>query len=217
MKKALSLILAVVLVFSMTTVAFAATKPQGYDCPQEGCEFWTDSYADMQKHIKDGCNRHFRPCQYGCGNGFATSDELADHEQDCWYGEITCDYCGTYFSPMRGYNEHSEVTCDYCGAYFSPVREFYTKHEKACKDRHFGIPVYKILKAIENFIRTTDWNKIINTVVDVLNKVIGTVKPIISDLVAKIPAPEVPAMNKPCSCLGISIRFIAMIILNTLM
>lgn len=171
MKKALSLILAVVLVFSMTTVAFAATKPQGYDCPQEGCEFWTDSYADMQKHIKDGCNRHFRPCQYGCGNGFATSDELADHEQDCWYGEITCDYCGTYFSPMRGYNEHIE----------------------ACKKKYFNIPLYKILKAIENFIRTTDWNKIINTVVDVLNKVIGTVKPIISDLVAKIPAPEVPA------------------------
>ena len=176
MKKALSLILAVVLVFSMTTVAFAATNPQGYDCPQEGCEFWTDSYADMQKHIKDGCNRHFRPCQYGCGNGF-TEDiideetgltEKLDHEYDCWYGE---------------------VTCDYCGAYFSPVREFYTKHEKACKDRHFGIPVYKILKAIENFIRTTDWNKIINTVIDVLNKVIGFVKP----LIAKIPVPEVTA------------------------
>ena len=165
MKKALSLILAVVLVFTMTTVAFAATNPQGYDCPQEGCEFWTDSYADMQKHIKDGCNRHFRPCQYGCGNGFAPSteefDEKRDHELDCWYGEITCDYCG---------------------AYFSPVREYYEVHEGPCKKNHFGIPVYKILKMIENFIRTTDWNNIINTVIDVLAKVIGFVKPVIAKL-----------------------------------
>ena len=167
MKKALSLILAVVLVFSMTTVAFAATKPQGYDCPQEGCEFWTDSYADMQKHIAYDCNRHFRPCQFGCGNGFADEYELADHEDYCWYGEITCDFCGTYFSPMHGYNVHIE----------------------ACKKKYFNIPVYKILKAIENFIRTTDWNKIINTVVDVLKKVID----VVSGLVAKIPVPEVTA------------------------
>ena len=178
MKKALSLILAVVLVFSMTTVAFAATNPQGYDCPQEGCEFWTDSYADMQKHIAYDCNRHFRACKYGCGNGFTDEivdveknrTEKEDHELDCWYGEITCDYCGTYFSP---------------------VREYYDEHEEGCKGRHFGIPVYKILKAIENFIRTTDWNNIINTVIDVLNKVIGFVKPIITDLVAKLPAPPV--------------------------
>ena len=160
MKKALSLILAVVLVFSMTTLAFAATTNQGYDCPQEGCEFWTDSYADMQKHIAYDCNRHFRPCQYNCGNGFATADELADHEAYCWYGEITCDYCGEYFSPMYKYTDHLED----------------------CKKAHLYIPIYKILKTIENFLRTTDWNNIINTVIDVLAKVIGFVKPVIAKL-----------------------------------
>ena len=65
----------------------------------------------------------------------------------------------------------------------------YNVHIDACKKKYFNIPLYKILKAIENFIRTTDWNNIINTVIDVLNKVIGFVKPVITDLVAKIPAP----------------------------
>lgn len=172
MKKALSLILAVVLVFSMATVAFAATTPQGYDCIQEGCEFWTTSYAEYREHIQKGCNRHFRPCKYGCGNGFADETvedkaEREDHELDCWKGEITCDYCG---------------------AYYSPVREYYEVHEAPCKKAHFNIPVYKILKAIENFIRTTDWNKIINTVIDVLNKVIGFIKPVITSLVGTVAA-----------------------------
>ena len=145
------------------------TEKRNFRCV-EGCEFWTDSYADMQKHIKDGCNRHFRPCQYACGNGFATAEEKADHEQDCWNGEIVCDYCGTYFSPMRGYNDHLA----------------------ACKKKYFNIPLYKILSAIENFIKTTDWNSIIIKVVDVLKSVLQKVIPVVTDLVAKVatPAPE---------------------------
>ena len=139
MKKVLSLLLAVVLVCSMATVAFAATTGQGYDCPQEGCEFWTDDYADMQAHIAGGCNRYFRPCQYGCGNGFANEAEKADHELDCWYGSMKCDYCGKDFNPMRNYVNHID----------------------ACKKSRLYIPLALIIEHVKAFFGKLDFQKII--------------------------------------------------------
>ena len=159
MKKALSLILAVVLVFSMTTVAFAATHYPNV-CKVCGATF--DTAAEAAAHNEEICDRICQFCDTRCD-----SQEARDkHEKICYHGSQTCDYCGETFSPVYKYDDHID----------------------ACKAKYFNIPLAKILKAIENFIRTTDWNKIINTVIDVLNKVIGFVKPVITDLVGNISA-----------------------------
>lgn len=153
MKKALSLILAIVLTFSMATVAFAGVS-YTYECDR--CHGVITSSATYTAHVKaDKC----ATCPH-CNYGFATMEEVEEHRYDCRLFTGTCDYCGAEVNKEGAYNDHVA----------------------ACKEKYFGIPLYKILKAIENFLRTTDWNNIINKVIDVLNTVINTVKPIISKI-----------------------------------
>lgn len=153
MKKALSLILAIVLTFSMATVAFAATYYPNV-CKVCGATF--DTAKEAAAHNEALCDRICQFCDTRCDS----TEDRNTHEKVCFHGSQTCDYCGNTFSPVYKYDEHID----------------------ACKAKFFNIPLYKILKMIENFLRTTDWNNIINKVIDVLNTIISTVKPIISKI-----------------------------------
>ena len=100
MKKVLSILLAVVLVFSMATVAFAgeATKT----CAD--CGFTAETAADYNKHILEGgCGI----CAF-CGNGFVKAD-LADHEYICTKNSVGCDYCGGTFVSQADYDGHIDA------------------------------------------------------------------------------------------------------------
>lgn len=160
MKKVLSLLLAVVLVCSMATVAFA-TVSYTYECDR--CHgIMTDS-AVYTAHIKaDVC----ATCPY-CNYGFATADDVAAHKGDCRLYTGTCDYCGDSVTTENKFNAHVE----------------------ACKaKKYFNIPLAKIAAAVENFLTTTDWNNIVTKVVSVVKTVIEKADPVISNLLAKIPA-----------------------------
>ena len=159
MKKVLSLLLAVVLVFSMATVAFAATYYPNV-CKVCGATF--DTVAEAKAHNEAVCDRI---CSY-CGTRCNDSDDRDKHEKKCLHGSATCDYCGVVFSPIADHDEHLD----------------------ACKTAHFNIPFAKIFAAIENFLKTTDWNDIVTKVVDAFKTVIEKVKPVVTDLAAKIPA-----------------------------
>ena len=158
MKKVLSLILAVVLVFSMSTVAFAAVN-YTYVCDR--CNGTITNSAEFTAHVAaDKC----AACPY-CNAGFLSQAEVDEHSKTCRSFTGTCDYCGASVNKKGAYDEH----------------------EAACKAKYFNIPLYKILSTVENFIKTTDWNSIIYKAVDIIKTVVEKVTPVVSDLLAKIP------------------------------
>lgn len=160
MKKALSLILAVVLAFSMTTVAFAGVS-YTYECDK--CHGIITNSATYTAHVAaDKC----ATCPH-CNYGFASEEEVEAHRYDCRLFTGTCDYCGSSVNKEGAFNAHVD----------------------ACKAKFFNIPVYKIYKAIENFVRTTDWNNIANKAADIVNTikdVIAKIVPVVTDLLAKV-------------------------------
>lgn len=150
MKKFLALALALVCIFSMATVAFAGDM---LVCPY--CNrFSTNDVAAYNAHQAD-CDYAKRPCQYGCNNGFPSAEALAEHEYVCTMCNVHCDYCGEDINTNKAYDEHLE----------------------ACKAEHYNIPVAKITETISNFLKTTDWNSIINKIVDgfqtIIDKIAG--------------------------------------------
>lgn len=146
MKKVVSLLLAVVLVFSMATVALAA----GAEKTCKYCNFKTTDAAEYDAHmLTGGCGF----CGY-CGNGFATKDELDAHKPACIEANIVCDYCGDTFRSENEFNAHIE----------------------ACKAKYFNIPLAKIIATIKDLISKIDFNAVINTVKDVAGKVVPVVK-----------------------------------------
>lgn len=146
MKKFLSLVLALVMICSVATVAFAAVE-QPNACPWCGIEFTSE--AEYNEHLTQGCNKHYRACQYGCGAGFGSDDATAAHEEICPFGSATCDYCGSTFSPVKAYNDHID----------------------ACKKAHLYIPAAKLGDKIKDL----DWNNIIVKVTDFFGKVVETI------------------------------------------
>lgn len=163
MKKVLSLLLAVVLVCSMATVAFAADVSYTYECDK--CHGIITDSATYTAHVKaDEC----ATCPH-CNYGFATMDEVNAHKGDCRLFTGVCDYCGASVTTENKFNAHVE----------------------ACKAKYFNIPLYKICTAIENFVRTTDWNNIANKAADIANTIKGVVAkivPTVEGLLAKLPA-----------------------------
>ena len=162
MKKFLSLVLALVLVCSLATVAFAEEGVSYvYECDRCHATM-TDPEVYTAHVLADACTT----CPH-CSYGFETVEELAAHENDCRLYVGTCDYCGESVNSKNKFNEHVEV----------------------CKAKYFSIPVYKICKAIEDFFRSTDWNDIINKVVDAFGTVgdaLGDIGPTIEGLIGKI-------------------------------
>lgn len=136
MKKVLSLLLAVVLVCSMATVAFAA----GSEKTCKICDFKTTDAAEYDAHmLAEDCGR----CDY-CGNGFATSKELDAHTYVCLDAGVVCDYCGDTFASNAKYDTHIAD----------------------CKAKYFNIPLAKIIATVKDLIAKIDFSAIVGTIKD---------------------------------------------------
>ena len=161
MKKVVSLLLAVVLVFSMATVALASGD-QPNKCPACGATF--EKIEDYSTHLRGGCNVYFRPCPLGCGEGFDDEAQVEAHTKECWNGSAHCDYCGDDFSPIYKYDEHID----------------------ACKTKHFNIPFAKIIAFVKDLIAKIDFEAVINTVKDLAGKVGPAIEGLLGNI--KLPA-----------------------------
>lgn len=136
MKKALSLLLALVLVCSMATVAFAVNPTKV--CPD--CGFAEEVAGTYDEHIiAGGCGR----CAY-CGNGFENAELLGDHEYICTKNSVGCDYCGDSFASQAKFDEHIN----------------------ACKTKYHNIPVAKIIATVKDLISKIDFSSVVSTVKD---------------------------------------------------
>ena len=157
MKKVLSFILAVVLVCSMATMAFAVAPVK--ECPD--CGFTETVAGTYDAHIiAGGCGR----CSF-CSNGFETAKLLEDHEYICTKNSVVCDYCGETYSSQAA---HDAKLAD-------------------CKAKYFNIPLAKIIATVKDIIAKIDFSKVVGTAKDLIgkidfNKVVGTAK----DLIGKI-------------------------------
>ena len=134
MKKVVSLILALVLTFSVATVAFAMSNLTNV-CPD--CGFQSDSIREFTEHRNEkGC----KVCKY-CGvAGLKDSDEIAYHEYECEYANIFCDYCGKTQASEKIFDGHID----------------------ACKAKYFYIPVGLIIVHVKNYIGKLDFTKMFN-------------------------------------------------------
>ena len=132
MKKALSLLLAVVLVCSMATVAFAGDLTNTFVCKVCGGE--TTNAADYNAHILEAkCGA----CAY-CGVGFSASD-IGTHQYICPDADIVCDYCGDTYDSEKDYADHIA----------------------GCKKSHFYIPLALIISHVKAYIGKIDFKKAI--------------------------------------------------------
>lgn len=134
MKKVVSLLLAVVLVFSMATLALAASNLTN-TCTV--CGFQSDSIVEFTEHRNAfDC----KVCKY-CGvAGLKDADEIAYHEYICEYAEIFCDYCGKTKTSEKDYADHIA----------------------ACKAKYFYIPVGLIINHVKAYIGKIDIKKAFN-------------------------------------------------------
>ncbi|MBO5410018.1 MAG: hypothetical protein J6A60_02025 [Clostridia bacterium] len=90
MKKALAIVLTLVMTFSMTAMAFAETAETG-----------TDIDITINKAVKENL-----VCGY-CGTTFDTEEAVAAHEAACSKKPAkTCPYCGVALVDEALYNEH---------------------------------------------------------------------------------------------------------------
>ena len=131
MKKFLSLVLALVMAFSVATVGFAAAAttitckncdkmfetaeaynahldackaPVNFTC--SSCLVRFDSKDAYDKHINGGCLIDFKTCQY-CAATVA-SEYHETHEKNCPKGACVCDTCGKEFENQKAKDAHEE-------------------------------------------------------------------------------------------------------------
>lgn len=167
MKKFLSIILAVVFIFSTATVAFAATNK----CPY--CETEIADETVYNAHIAGECDFKYRACQYGCGAGFSTEELLSAHEAKCPEFTADCEYCGETIVSKNAYDEHVA----------------------ACKEEYNSIPADKIVDTVKGIdwegiagkvvsvVKSIDFAEISEQVGSVVAKVITFLKPLIVKIV----------------------------------
>ena len=151
MKKFLSIVLALVCVFSTATIAFASANT----CPY--CDETYKDEAAYNAHLAN-CDGYFRSCPYKCGADFATEEALEAHKGVCLEYKGECDYCGAVVLTKNAFDAH--------------VAE--------CSEKYLGIPVHKILKALQEFdyegifgkvfgfLADFGWNGIFEKVFDVV-------------------------------------------------
>ena len=147
MKKFLALVLAVICIFSMATVAFAADENLGYGWNCEFCGGYTADYNALIAHQKAfDCGK----CDL-CGKGFETSDKLKEHKYECNQANVVCDYCGETKSSQAKHDAHID----------------------ACKAKYYNIPVAKIMATIKDLFSKIDWSSVLGTVKDLGGKLGG--------------------------------------------
>lgn len=155
MKKALSLLLALVLVCSMATVAFALDY--NYVC--DVCGGTTASAAEYNEHVTTGgCGK----CAH-CGQGF-NAVEIKNHEYN-----VCRHFAG-------------KATCDYCGKASEGTQAEFDAHVAACKTKYYNIPVAKIIATVKDLISKIDFSKVVGTVKDLAGKAVPVVKDLIGKI-----------------------------------
>ena len=146
MKKFLALALAVICIFSMATVSFAAVIQPNRVCDACGTQFTTD--AEFRAHVETACDR---VCSF-CKNTLETNESKAAHEKECLKGESApCDYCGKTFCPISAYDAYLE----------------------ACKAKYFNIPLAKIIATVKDLLAKIDFEAVFATVKDLGGKLVG--------------------------------------------
>ncbi len=153
MKKVLSLLLAVVLVCSMATVAFAGDLTNTCDV----CGFTSNDIGEFTAHKNA---KACAICPYCKVTGCKDAEEYKAHTYICKYAGIVCDYCGGVIDS----------------------EEDFANHIDACKAKYFNIPLAKIIATIKDIISKIDFNAIINTVKDVAGKAVPVVKDLIGKI-----------------------------------
>lgn len=146
MKKVVSLLLAVVLVCSMATVAFAALD---YTWTCDVCGGETSSAAAYNDHI---LNEKCGTCAH-CKKGFSAAD-LETHQYICPSANIVCDYCGKTHASEKDYADHIA----------------------ACKAKYFYVPLAKIIADLKAYIGKIDFKKAFNGAKDFVTGAIPYVK-----------------------------------------
>lgn len=110
MKKFLSVVLALIFVFSGVTVAFAVDN----SCPVCGEEFTAKKYGSADKaetafndHIKGGCQGKVYACKFACGAEFSSEANCKTHERSCLeYDGGSCKKCGTLYKTYGDELDH---------------------------------------------------------------------------------------------------------------
>lgn len=159
MKKFLAIVLAVICIFSMATVAFAADSylPTTKVCAICGAS--TTNPDDYNAHLSAGCGK----CAY-CETPWSTKEELENHQHN---------YC---------LNFAGKATCDYCGAASESTEAAFDAHVEECKAKYFNIPLAKIIATVKDILSKIDFEQVIGTVKSLAEKV----APAIQDLIGKI-------------------------------
>ncbi len=154
MKKFLAIVLAVICIFSMATVAFAATNVPLRKCDACGTTFTTD--LEFRNHVEKVCDR---VCPL-CKNVLETNEEKAAHEYNCRYNSIVCDYCGG-----------TEVS-----------QSDFDAHVEECKAKYFNIPLAKIIATVKDILSKIDFEQVIGTVKSLAEKVAPAIQDLIGKI-----------------------------------
>lgn len=149
MKKFLSVILALVFVFSGVTVAFAVDN----SCPVCGEEFTAKKYGSADKaetafndHTKDGCDGKVYACKFACGAKFSTEANCDTHERSCLeYDGGSCKDCGALYKTYGDELDHD------CGSGNSSVAD-----DAADK--------------VVSFVESINWNEVVGAVKTLIEK-----------------------------------------------
>ncbi|MBE6771193.1 MAG: hypothetical protein E7547_03495 [Ruminococcaceae bacterium] len=150
MKKLLSVILALIFVFSGVTVAFAVDN----SCPVCGEEFTAKKYGSADKaetafndHIKDGCDGKVYSCRFKCGASFSSEANCKTHERSCLeYDGGTCKDCGTKY---KTYGEELDHKCS------------------SSDNSAVGDAADKVVSLIESI----NWKEVVSTVKKLIEKI----------------------------------------------
>lgn len=140
MKKFLAIVLAVICIFSMATVAFAATTYPTWDC--DACGAVVSDWDEWRSHVENVCDR---VCLY-CGHAAPTNEKKAEHEYCCLSNVVTCDYCGDGIASQKAFDEHLD----------------------ACKAKYYNIPLAKIIATIKDLFSKIDFEQVIGALKGVI-------------------------------------------------
>lgn len=164
MKKFLSLVLALVMAFSVATVGFAGLA----DLTCDSCLAKLPDEKAYNAHVNGGCLIDFKTCQY-CASKVAT-DNLEAHELECPKGAGKCEYCNEAYDNQADYAAHKASECKMINTVGSE-------------------DTAKVVDKVLDFLADVDWKGLADKVVDAVKGIdfegiIAKIKPIIEKIVA---------------------------------
>lgn len=220
MKKALAIVMALVIALSMSAMAFAAAQT----C--EACGKTFDNEMAYSDHLKS-CSAAAalkKTCGF-CNSTFGSDEALLEHQKTCSKNTTTttekktdpnkvyCDVCENYFANEGEYVKHlalcNDKLCPKCKRTFADEKA-YNEHVAACtygdqKD-YVDLTIKDILTMIIDLVKTNagQWDAIESVVIRLVDFIenIGTglipaadVNGAVADLEAALADFEIPGIN----------------------